>query len=245
MKRPFPFVTLSFKTLLVALLAVDCAFITANLLAAIAVNAALIDHVPLWLKITEDREPPEDFNYLKWLVILAALLWMAIRDRWLAPALWALVFAMIFSDDAFQLHENLGEWVSTSLSISDGAFLYGRDVGEMLVFGTMGLITLAIVFFLFTRPDAPTRQMSWRYLVIVLCLGTVGVAVDAIHSVLSHLTGGDLFGTLTRQALGMIEDGGEMLVGSFAVALTLAGVPAVSAHSTADRLDDSPDRQTL
>ncbi|NHB75688.1 hypothetical protein [Rhodobacter calidifons] len=70
---------------------------------------------------------------------------------------------------------------------------------------------------------------------IVLALGFFGVGVDALHSLLSHLTGTDLFGTVAQQALGMVEDGGEMLIGSLAVAFTLTDEAVAPAVSPADQ----------
>lgn len=222
MNRPFPFVTLSFRALLLTLLAIDFAFILVNVLAVLAVDVSLLDHMPIWLKITEDRQPPEDFNYLKWLVIAVALVWMAIRDRWLAPLLWAVVFTMILTDDAFQMHENLGNVIAGLLGIPDNTLVYGKDFGELIVFGTIGAITLAIALFLITRKDLASRQLNKSYLYIVLALGFFGVGIDALHSIIVHLTGFSGIATMLQQFFGMVEDGGEMLVGSFAVAFTLA-----------------------
>lgn len=219
--RPFPFVTLSFRTLLLLLLAIDFAFIAVNVIAVLSYDASMIDAVPTYLKITEDLQPPEDFNYLKWLVIAVALVWLAVRDRWLAPILWAAVFAMILSDDALQVHERLGSILSDWLSIPDNTLVYGKDLGEILVFGLMGLVTLAVAVFLLSRRDAPSRRMNKRYFIIILALGFCGVGFDAIHAIIQHLTGTSALATLAQQVLGMMEDGGEMLVGSFAVAITL------------------------
>lgn len=225
MIRPFAFVTVSFGTLLAGLLLVDLMFILANVGAVLAHDASWIEKVPVWLKITEDLEPPEDFNYMKWLVIAVALCWLSIRDRWLAPILWACVFAMILLDDSLQIHEHLGALISGWLHLPEDMMVYGRDIGELIVFGLMGSIALSVVLFLFTRKDALTQTMNRRYLLIVLALGFLGVGLDAAHSVISELSGSSFVATLVQQVFGMIEDGGEMLVGSLAVALTLAPRP--------------------
>lgn len=227
MDRPFPFVTLSFRALLIFLLVIDFAFILVNVLAVLAYDVSLIHKVPLFLKITEDLQPPEDFNYLKWLVIAVSLFWLSIRDRWLAPILWAVVFAMILTDDAFQVHEHLGNVISHHLRIGDNMLFYGQDIGELIVFGMMGTITLAIVLFLLTRRDLASRQMNKRYLLIVIALAFFGVGIDVLHSTISHVTGVSSFATTVQQFFGMIEDGGEMLVGSLALALTLAPAPVI------------------
>jgi hypothetical protein len=224
--RPFPFVTLSFRTLLLILLAIDVTFILANVLAVIAHDAGLLQDVPIWLKVTEDREPPEDFNYIKWAVIALALFWLAIRDRWLAPALWGIVFVLILLDDSLQIHETLGAAISGWLAIPDDALLYGHDFGEVIVFGVMGLVALVIALFLVTRRDALSRLLNNRYILVILALGFCGVGFDAIHSVVQHVTGTSALATLVQQVFGMLEDGGEMVIGSFATAMTLVPGPA-------------------
>lgn len=225
--RPFAFVTVSFGSLLAGLLLVDLMFILANVGAVLAHDAGWVKKVPVWLKITEDLEPPEDFNYLKWLVIAVALCWTSVRNRWLAPILWACVFAMILLDDSLQIHESLGAQISGWLDLPKDMMVYGRDIGELIVFGMMGGFALSVVLFLFTRKDAPTQTMNRRYLLIVLALGFLGVGLDATHAVISQVTGNSFVATLVQQVFGMIEDGGEMLVGSLAVALTLAPRPPV------------------
>jgi hypothetical protein len=230
--RPFPFVTLSFRALLLILLAIDVTFILANVLAVLAHDAGFLHDVPVWLKVTEDREPPEDFNYLKWTAIAVALFWVSLRDRWLAPALWGIVFVLILLDDSLQIHENFGGKISTWLGIPDNTLVYGSDLGEMIVFGVMGSVALVIGLFLLTRRDEPSRLLNKRYILVILALGFCGVGFDAIHSVVQHVTGTSALATLLQQVFGLFEDGGEMLVGSFAAAITLAPQP--------DRLSAAP-----
>jgi hypothetical protein len=219
--RPFPVVTASFGRLLLVLLVIDFTFILVNILAAIAKDLDLIAVVPPMLKITQDRALPEDFNYLKWLVICVGLVWMGLRDRWLAPALWAAVFLIILIDDSFQLHEHIGSQLAGWLDLPDYALLYGNDVGEVAVFAAMGLLALAIVGVLFGQRDQASRLLSRRYLLIVLALGFFGVGIDVMHSVVAHLTQESTVASILAQIFGVIEDGGEMLVASLAVALTL------------------------
>lgn len=222
--RPFSFVTLRFRTLLLILLSVDFAFILINVVAVVAKDAHLISSVPTMLKITEDRALPEDFNYLKWLVICVALVWTSLRDRWLAPVLWAVVFLIILVDDSFQLHERVGSSLSGWFELHDSALFDGKDIGELAVFAAMGLLSLSIVAVLLRQRDHASRLLSRRYLLIVLILGFFGVGIDAVHSVIAHQTYGTSITTVLSQLLGMVEDGGEMLVASLAVALTLAPV---------------------
>jgi hypothetical protein len=226
MKRPFAFVQSSFLRVLAGFLLIDAVLILANVVAVLAAKLSLIASVPEMLKVTGDLTIPEGFNYLKWAVIAAALIWIAFRDRILPPLLWALVFVMILSDDALQLHENLGDRLSQSLGIPDETLIYGKDIGELAVFGGMGIITLAIFGFLLTRRDVAARIMNMRYILVMIALGFFGVGLDIVHSIIEHLTGASALATLVQQTFGMLEDGGEMVVGSIALALTLAADPA-------------------
>lgn len=223
--RPFSFVTVSLRTLTISLVLVDLLFITMNLVASAAAREHLILQVPDFLRVTRDNSLPEDFNYIKWGVISVALIWMSIRDRWLAPFLWAVIFALLLFDDSLQLHERLGHELAVRADLPSYQMLAGDDVGELLVFALLGGIVLALTTFLLTRKGADIRLLSLRYLVVILALGFFGVGLDAMHQVVAHFVEGTFVDTVLPQILGVAEDGGEMIVGSIAMAVTLAADP--------------------
>lgn len=223
MPRPFPQLTVSFRTLVIWFVSVDLCFIVLNVIAGGLVEYRMLAEVPELLRITQDWSLPEDFNYLKWLIILLSLFWIALRDRWLPAALWALVFTMILLDDSLQVHENFGEWIALDLDLHPIFYLFGSDLGEIMVFLGMALITLAMTAMLLTRFGPASCRMTTRYLAVLVALGVFGVGVDALHQILAHLTqDGVVTSGLEGKAFGLIEDGGEMLIASFATAMTLA-----------------------
>jgi hypothetical protein len=213
--RPFQFLTVPFRTLLVAMILVDLGFILLNIVAAAAKKAALI---------------------LKWAVIVIALAWMAVRDRWLPPLLWAVVFVMILLDDSLQLHEWIGHEISDKSGLPSNSLLYGDDLGEILVFVVMGLVAAALTATLFTQKGAAVRVISLRFSLIMVGLGFFGVGVDAVHQMVAHLVENTTLASLLPQILGLIEDGGEMIVGSIAVAITLAADPVHPVVRSADQV---------
>ena len=219
--RPFPFVGQSLKTLFIAFLVIDLGFILLNAFAIAAHHFNLIASVPEALRITQDGALPEEFNYLKWATIVVSLFWLAVRDRWLAPFGWALVFAMILADDSLQLHERFGLAVSSSSWIPSSDVFYASNVGEVLAFAMMGVVALTIAAVLYVRSRAPGRALSLRYIAVILVLGCFGVGVDGLHQLVSNATEGTSVATLLSQLFGMIEEGGEMVVASFAVVMTL------------------------
>jgi hypothetical protein len=219
--RPFRFVGQSFKTVFIAFVLMDLAFILMNVLAIGAHQAGLIDAVPEAMRITQDGAIPEDFNYLKWAIIAISLAWLAVRDHWLAPLCWALVFAIILADDSLQLHEQLGAALSSWSGLPSSTYFYADDLGEILAFGAMGLVAFGIAAALFLRSGADGRALSLRYVFVIVVLGSFGVGVDAMHQLVSHVTEGTSVAKLLSQLFGMVEEGGEMIVASFAVAMTL------------------------
>jgi hypothetical protein len=223
--RPFSFLKLSFRTMLVRLLLVDLTLILLNIVAVFAFKAHLIAEVPELLKVTHDLSLPEDFNYLKWALIATALFWMAYRDRWLTPFLWGIIFVMILLDDAFQIHEMLGHDVSLEANLPSTSLLIADDLGELLVFAFMGLVALGIAVTSFAQKGAFSRTMTIRYVLIVIGLGFFGVGIDAFHQMVVHLVTDTALETILPQMMGLVEDGGEMLVGSLALALTLTADP--------------------
>lgn len=225
MYRPFSFVTAPFRTVLLWLVLVDLTFMLVNVALVFAVRADLIAEVPRLLKVTQDRSLPEGFNYLKWATISFSLIWLALRDKWLAPLLWAAVFAIIFLDDSFQLHEWLGHDVATKASLPSAPYLSGDDLGELIVFVLLGCFVSGSGMVLLFRSGAPGRALTLRYLFVIAALAVFGVGVDALHRSVVDLVTNTALETILPQIAGLIEDGGEMLVGSLAVALTLAADP--------------------
>jgi hypothetical protein len=219
--RPFRFIGQSFKTLFVAFVLVDLGLILVNVLAVVAQQYGVIDAVPEALRITQDGAIPEDFNYLKWAIIAISLAWLAVRDHWFAPLCWALIFVTILADDSLQLHEQFGAALSSWTGLPSSTYFYADDLGEILAFGAMGLMAFGIAAALYFRSGADGRALSLRYVFVVVALGGFGVGVDAVHQLVSHVSDGTSVATILSQLFGMAEEGGEMIVASFAVAMTL------------------------
>jgi hypothetical protein len=199
----------------------DIVFIALHSTAFALRALSVIDKVPAPLKITEDGALPEIYNYIKWSIIVVALLWSALRDLWIAPLAWAAVFTMILLDDALQFHETLGNQFATDMALPSGDLLYGSDLGEIIVFVSMALVAVILTVMLFARRGVESRQMSIAYCLVLAGLATFGVGVDALHQIASHLAQGHPAVMLLGPVAALIEDGGEMLVASVAVAVTL------------------------
>ena len=149
----------------------------------------------------------EFFQYFKTasIVLLLAALWW--RARQPVYAAWAALYAYLLGDDALQFHERGGEAVAGFLQFENGLGLRAVDYGELTVSAGLGLLVLMVIFFSYLKSAPAARHASQDLVLLLAGLVGFGVGVDMLHIVAD----GGRLGAL----LGLIEDGGEMVVVSF------------------------------
>ncbi len=128
---------------------------------------------------------------------------------------------LIFADDAFQIHETIGLSMSQIFDFGEHAALSGPDLGEFTYFLAAGAVVVFCAAMVMRNSGASSRVMSEHYIVILAGLASFGIGVDALHQMVVHLTEGIPALLLLDPIFALIEDGGEMLVASVALALTL------------------------
>lgn len=183
-----------------------------------------------------DRAYSEMLMYLKfgWITVLCALL--ARRRRapvFVAVALGSLVLLV---EDALILHERIG-WILNDRVLQSLPGLAGRgilsvQIGELLWLGAIGVVILLVFVLSYRRADARDRRDAVSIALFFGVLAIFAVVVDTVHSLFALGSVGDIVFTV-------LEDGGEMLALTPAVALAFALATAPDAPSTADAL--SPD----
>ena len=163
LKRPFQSLAAPFRVVLLWLLAIDLWFILIHSVGFLLHRAGLAPEIPGIFVISRDWALPEMFNYLKWVVIIVALLRIALRDRWGTGLAWAMVFLLILADDSLQIHETVGWFIGTWAGLEAVFLIDPADQGELVVFGVMGLSVVLLTLHSFTRAGATSRQFSSRY----------------------------------------------------------------------------------
>jgi hypothetical protein len=188
--------------LLLFLLLVDFIFITI--------------HVALWYRgylpdafnVEADGQLPEMFNNLKWLASCLGCLWLYDQHKEPVYAAWAALFVYFLVDDAFSLHEHVGAWLSSALSLRPHLNLRAVDFGELIVFVTAGAVLFACIAVAYSRTTNTTaKRLARRLAIATITFGAFAVVVDMLHIALA--------GSPTTTAMfGVLEDGGEMVVAS-------------------------------
>lgn len=158
----------------------------------------------LWL-ISRDRGFPEIFQYLKEALIVLMLVWLYRQRTSLIYLSWALVFCYLLLDDSLRIHETLGDGLASAFGLEDIGGIEARDLGQVIVSATAGVVLLGFVALATLRDRSPARRLSLLLGLVMVALVFFGVVTDVIDAI-------DLFG--------LVEDGGEMVVMSVGVAVT-------------------------
>ena len=172
------------------------------------------------LSVSEDRGHPEFFQYTKlaWAMVLLVVAARSFR-AW-SLLVWIPLFGYLLVDDATRFHEVYGSWVGNRLGIAPRWGLRTVDFGELIVNGTVGLVLVGIIALGLLGAAAQVRRFFLQLAGLLVLLLVFGVAVDIVHM----LTEGFWW-----RPLGLVEDGGEMIVISLVVAhlfrAALSGTP--------------------
>ncbi len=194
------------RTVLAWLLAVDLVLIALHIAAGIT-----LERIPPLLNIAMDWSLAEMVGYGKW-ALCAVLLGLAWRRSGLATyGAMALVLCVMTLDDFLQIHERLGTVIAQSGLVGGHA----QDMGELVVFGGFAVLLAGpLLYALWVDRRAGIAAVGGLILLIAV-LVAFGVGVDAIKNMLPPFA-------FRVQVMELLEEGGEMLVGSLIVAHVVA-----------------------
>jgi len=176
-----------------------------------------------------DRSYSEMIMYVKfgWISVLAGLLARTRR----APVFAALGFVSLalLLEDSLILHERigwlLGERVSDALPAVDGLGILSVQIGELIWLGAVGVVLLIVFVVTYSRARPEDRRDALSIAVFFGVLAFFAVVVDTVHSLFAFGSVGDIVFTV-------LEDGGEMLALTPAVALAFALVHVAGPRQT-------------
>ncbi len=189
--------------ILIALLVVDAMLISGDLLR----HAGVLHDVRF--AVTAERGFGEWFQYLK----AGTIALLLIRARRTIPVAWwwAGLFVYLLLDDAFAVHEAFGRFIAGVVTLPAVGAVRPSQLGELLLFAAVGLVFAGALAALVRRGDAASRTLTLKLGLPFAALVFFGVFVDVVHSFLADPS--------YRYAVGVIEDGGEMLAMSVLVAV--------------------------
>lgn len=154
--------------------------------------------------LSTERGFAEVFQYLKgyWIVILFA--WLGFAKTRLYWG-WALLFGYLVIDDAFSLHETGGRMIAAALAYQPMFGLRAQDLGELTVYALIGGGVCLMTGVAYRWGNAAFRRASRGLAVLLVLLAMFGAGADMLHSAMGRASG-------AGRLMGILEDGGEMLV---------------------------------
>lgn len=165
----------------------------------------------------------EWFQYLKtfWIVFILVVLFQPTRHFFYLA--WSFFWGYILLDDALQIHERVGVWIANRLPFLSGV-QDAKDVGELAVYVLIGtlLVLLLVGAHLRTPHDQRGVSLGLTFFAGLFLLFSVGL--DIIGGLVSAF----FPSRLLNYGLSFLEDGGEMIVLSFAVSWLFARLVAES-----------------
>ena len=196
--------------LLFLLLAIDAVFLLLN---KVYLDTHLLSDRRFLLRL--DGGYAETFGYLKESCIVLVLCALAVRARQPLYFAWATLLLYILLDDSLRLHERvLGPFVRASLGFAAEDMVLGinaRDLVEDAVMALLALVILSIMLAVYYFGDRTFKKVSIGLFLLLAALGFFGVVVDLMHAAIQN---GPWFPGRgrTSRLLGVIEDGGELVV---------------------------------
>lgn len=159
--------------------------------------------------LAADDSIGELVQYFKWFAVSVLFVIITIKRSSSSFIAWAILFLYLLLDDSLSIHENVGGYLVSNISFGLPGGLRMQDIGELIVSGIVGSILLVIFMFAYKKSNDFFKITTHNMFFLFLALVFFGVFFDvfAVMTYSGNATAAFLFD--------VIEDGGEMIVGSF------------------------------
>ena len=214
--------------IVVALVLVDTALIGAHCAVTLAMafdpqSALAGPEARAGFRLTRDRSYSEYVEYTKTLLIAVAAFLCLRRDR--APVFLSIAAAalLLLADNSLEVHERVGRWTGANTAISP-------NVGELVAFALLSLAIVSLMVIGIRRSQSKDRLVGLLFAGCLAAVGFFAVGVDLVHGYFRYAW------RPLEEALGLLEDGGELLAITLACALMLfAAAGRVHGHGACGR----------
>lgn len=157
--------------------------------------------------IETDDSYAEDFQNLKWIIIIMALVIIALLRKEKRYFTWILVFIFLFLEDVFRIHQHLGQFFYEAFNMTSGQ--RGFKIMELFAAAFLGFVFFVPAYEAYKTGDAVFKKHSKSMLILLLLFLFCAIILDQAHRLaVIHYNWkyNIIFGTL--------EDGGELITES-------------------------------
>lgn len=171
----------------------------------------------LWdLRIDREYSIWAYYGYAKLAIIALLMSAVYISTRLISYLYLAIVFTYTTLDDALQLHEQAGREIVTSGILPQSGGFIDIAFGETAYFLLTGVIILSLLFFAIRSAEDSQKPQVILMVLLMLLIGFFAVFINLIEGVMTDTS------RFAKKLLSLMDDGGELIVSSFAVAYALS-----------------------
>ncbi|NJN74673.1 MAG: hypothetical protein HC799_18725 [Limnothrix sp. RL_2_0] len=192
------------------LLGIDFAFILLHVAYSVTDFAPLAENK--YAAISTDHGYSEFFQYIKLTGLFLICFTLGYRKQIKLYLAWACLFLYMVADDSLRIHERVGRALAPKFEQSQFLFLGAKDFGQILTYLVSGLILVGIIAVCHYRhPKSNAKYASTILFIFLAAFAAFSGLIDTLHSMAAQI--GTTYGLpLDAIGLGLIEDGGEMVV---------------------------------
>lgn len=155
--------------------------------------------------LTRERSAGEYFQYLKYIWCCWMFLLVFSRRRQALDLAWAGLMAYLLLDDYKSFHEKGGGLLTRALGFQPRFGLRGHDFGEATYVLIVGSVVMLALVLAYRASDRFARADFAVLIALMFGLLLAGVGVDSLHILV-------LSDPVLEPVVGLLEDGGEMIV---------------------------------
>lgn len=200
------------SNLLLLLLAIDFGFIFLHIYNSVLIPDEQFNDL---FSLVQDSSLSEYFQYLKWLIIAILFIVISIKQSSLTYIAWTLLFLYLLFDDSLELHEKYGADFIQYINSTPPMGLRKQDVGELIVTAIAGGLLFTILAWAYLKGSEIFKNVTKEMLILIAILALFGVVIDMLGQTFgSMLDSINASKRLFDFLYGILEDGGEMFIGS-------------------------------
>ncbi len=195
------------KKLLLRLLFIDLIFIIIHITVCLVYYLGYIEDFGEYnfLVLTQDESYAEVFQYLKYIAFIVMTIYLISIEKAYAYISWVILFLFFLLDDSLSLHELAGEFLAEKYHFEPKFGLRAVDFGELSFVAVMGLIILSALGIAYFKGGDVFKKRTHVLLFLLGFLVVFGVGFDMLHEILGE-------NLKVGFVIGLIEDGGEMII---------------------------------
>jgi hypothetical protein len=193
--------------LLLILLIVDLVFIVIHIVTCFLYFIGKIENFGDYnfLVLTQDESFAEIFQYLKYVSVIVMIGYLMYVEKAYAYISWVLLFIFFLLDDSLSLHESMGEVLVEEFNFKPMFGLRAVDFGELTFVAIVGVAILLSFVLAYIKGNTIFKKRTIDLFILLGFMIFFGIGFDMLHEILGE-------NLKVGFVIGLIEDGGEMIV---------------------------------